>query len=294
MRAKTVTAGCLAAAAMLCSGAATGATPPGPTGPTPSDTPVPRIVTLAPHATEMVFAAGAGRDIVATVSSSDYPAQALRIPRIGNGIQIDVERIVALRPDLVIAWRPMGAARTLAPIASRLHIPILYLAPKALREIPADIAALGRRLGTAAQASDAAARLSARIDALTARYAGRRTVPTFIEVGSAPLYTLGKDPLTNDVLHICGAANIYADTPIPAPQVSAESVLQARPDAVVIASTDPHRLAARTRYWAGLRLPAAIERHVYGIDPDTLFRPGPRLVTAAEALCRDLDRARAP
>jgi iron complex transport system substrate-binding protein/vitamin B12 transport system substrate-binding protein len=240
----------------------------------------------------MVFAAGAGNRIVGTVASSDYPPQARHIPRVGNGIELDTERIVALRPDLVLAWQPSGATRALAPLLARLRIPLVYVQPRSLRDIPAEIAALGRRLGTAAQADRDARDLSGRIAALAARYTDRTAVPTFIEVGAAPLYTLGKDPLINDVLHVCGGVNIFAGAAIPAPQVSIERVLQARPQAIIIPSADAHRVSDRTRYWARLALPAALARHVYGIDPDTLFRPGPRLVDAAQTLCRDLDRAR--
>jgi iron complex transport system substrate-binding protein/vitamin B12 transport system substrate-binding protein len=251
-----------------------------------------RLITLAPHITELVFAAGAGGRIVGTVASSDYPPQARHIPRVGNGIQLDTERIIALRPDLVLAWQPSGATRALAPLLARLHIPLAYVQPRALRDIPREITALGNRLDTSAAADREAQALSDRIAALGARYQGRHPVSTFIEVGTAPLYTLGKAPLINDVLHVCGGTNIFAGAPIPAPQVSVESVLQDRPDAVIIASTDARRVTERTRYWAGLSLPAARNHHVYGLDPDKLFRPGPRLIDAAQALCQDLARAR--
>lgn len=251
-----------------------------------------RLITLAPHITELVFAAGAGDRIVGTVASSDYPSQARRIPRVGNGIQLDTERIVALRPDLILAWQPSGATRALAPLLARLHIPLAYVQPRALRDIPREIITLGHKLGTSAIADREAQALTDRIAALGARYQGRRTVSAFIEVGTAPLYTLGNAPLINDVLHLCGGANIFAGAPIPAPQVSIESVLQDRPDAVIIASADARRVTERTRYWADLSLPAARNRHVYGLDPDKLFRPGPRLIDAAQALCRDLARAR--
>jgi iron complex transport system substrate-binding protein/vitamin B12 transport system substrate-binding protein len=260
---------------------------PGTHAPTPR-----RLITLAPHITELVFAAGAGSRIVGTVASSDYPPQARRIPRVGNGIQLDTERIVALRPDLILAWQPSGATRALAPLLARLNIPLAYVQPRALRDIPREIITLGRKLGTSAVAGREAQALSDRIAALGARYQGQRPVSTFIEVGTAPLYTLGKAPLINDVLHICGGTNIFAGAPIPAPQVSVESVLQDRPDAVIIASADPRRVTERTRYWASLSLPAARNHHVYGLDPDKLFRPGPRLIDAAQALCQDLVRAR--
>ena len=111
-------------------------------------------------------------------------------------------------------------------------------------------------------------------------------------MGAEPLFTLGDDPLTNDALRICGGTNVFARTRLPAPQVNAESVLAARPDAVIVPTTDAGRLAARTRYWTGLNLPAALSHHVYGMDPDQFFRPGPRLIDATAALCKDLDQTR--
>ncbi|HEU0230693.1 MAG TPA: cobalamin-binding protein [Burkholderiaceae bacterium] len=251
-----------------------------------------RIITLAPHITELVFAAGAGDRIVGTVSSSDYPPQARHIPRVGNGIELDTERIVALRPDLILAWQPSGATRALAPLLSRLHIPLAYVQPHALRDIPAEVAGLGRRLGTTAIADPEAHELTERIAALAAHYEHQRVVSTFIEVGAAPLYTLGKAPLINDALRVCGGSNIFAGAAIPAPQVSIESVLRAQPDAIIIPSDDTRRVAQRTHYWADLSLRAALDRHVYGIDPDELFRPGPRVIDATQTLCQDLAKAR--
>jgi iron complex transport system substrate-binding protein/vitamin B12 transport system substrate-binding protein len=251
-----------------------------------------RVIALAPHITEMIFAAGAGDRIVATVSSSDYPAAAQRIPRIGNGIQVNVERIVALKPDLVAAWQSAGAAQTLAPMLSRLHVPLIYIQPARLQDIPRAIIRLGQRLGTETAATRQAGLLQQRIDRLSDRYARRPVVSVFIEVGSQPLYTIGRDPLLNNALQICAGANIYGKAALAAPQISPENVLVARPDAVIVPTTSPERLAERIRYWSQLRLPAALNGHIYAIDPDTLFRPGPRLVDAAGQLCKDLDQVR--
>ncbi len=249
-----------------------------------------RIITLAPSATELVYAAGAGGDIVGTVLSSDYPPAARRIPRIGDGIQFDQETILALRPSLVIGWQSSGASQALASVLRHLGVPLVYANPRSLDEIPAQIRDLGRRLGTGPIADHAAKALQARIDALPVP-AGL-PLSVFIEVGADPLYTLGRDPLVNGLLSRCGGANAYADQPAAAPQVNAESVLRIDPDVVIVSPYGRETLAARRAYWAGLGLPAAVRGHLYAIDPDWLHRPGPRLVDAAEALCADLERAR--
>ncbi len=251
-----------------------------------------RAITLAPHITELIFAAGAGSKIAATVISSNYPAAALAIPRIGDGLNISVEKALAMHPDLVIAWQPSAAAQTLAPVLTRLDIPLLYSAPRSLRDIPAEIIRFGTLFNTENIAVPAARALSDRLQALAGRYAHRKPVSIFIEVGAAPLYTIGSDPLLNDALRICGGINIYAGAAIAAPQVSAESILVARPQAVITSATGAARLDAVKNRWSALRLPAALQGHVYGIDPDQLFRPGPRLIDATEKLCQYIDQAR--
>lgn len=251
-----------------------------------------RVVTLAPHITELIFAAGAGDRIVGTVDSSDYPPAARAIPRIGDGVSISVEQTVALRPQAVIAWLPTGSVRALTPALHRLGITLLYSQPLKLDDIPAEIARYGRLFGTQGPAQAAAQALGRRIADLRQHYAGRDPVPVFIEIGSAPLFTIGRDPLLNDALAACGGVNIYAGLPMPAARVNPESVLLENPQVIIGPSAEPAGLKEIRSRWSALRLPAATAGRVYGIDPDALFRPGPRLVDATEALCRYLDQAR--
>jgi iron complex transport system substrate-binding protein/vitamin B12 transport system substrate-binding protein len=250
----------------------------------------PRLVTLAPSVTELVYAAGGGADIIGTVLNSDYPPAARAIPRIGDGIQYSDETILALRPTLVLAWQPTDATRALAARLGALGVPLLYADPRKLDDIPGLIRQLGARLGTQAAANAAASALQGRIDRL-------RPVPppapsVFIEVSADPLFTLGRDPLINDLLARCGGRNPYADSRLAAPQVSLESVLHLDPQVMILSPYGRDTLAARTRWWAQHGLAAAHQGRVYAIDPDWLHRPGPRLVDAAEAICADLRDSR--
>ncbi|MER1967539.1 cobalamin-binding protein [Castellaniella sp. GW247-6E4] len=245
-----------------------------------------RIITLAPSATELVYAAGAGAEIVGTVLSSDYPPAARDIPRIGDGIQFDQETILALRPTLVVGWLPSGGSQALATVLRNLGVPLIYANPRTLDEIPAQVRDLGWRLGTGPIAARAANALQARIGALSAPAGPPRSV--FIEVGTDPLYTLGRDPLIDDLLSRCGGANVYASQTVAAPQVSVESVLRIDPDVVIVSPYGGQTLVARRGYWANLGLSAAVRGHLYAVDPDWLHRAGPRLVDAAEAICADL------
>lgn len=251
-----------------------------------------RVISLAPHITELVFAAGGGDKLVATVSSSDYPPAAISLPRIGDGLSLNIESLLVLQPDLVIAWHATGAALALAPTLQHLSIPLIYAQPHLLADIPLTIRRLGDLLGTQATAQATAHRLDQRITALQTRYAKLAPVSVFIEISSTPLYTIGKDNLLNNALQTCGGINIYADTGMAAALVSTEDVLLRQPDVVITGGTDPLLLAARQQAWAKLNLQAANKQHVYAIDSDALFRPGPRLIDATEALCNYLDLAR--
>lgn len=253
--------------------------------------PARRAITLAPHATELVYAAGAGDYLAATIRGSDYPPAARQVPVIGDGTQPDAERVAAVRPDLLIAWQPT-AAQPVVRVMDKLGVPVFYSDPLTLAAIPDAVERMGVLFGTQAQAQPAAAQLRARLAALTARYAGRRPVRVFIQAGLEPIYTLNDSSIVSDALRICGGVNVFGQAPIVAPQVSLEGVLAARPEAVLAGVTRPEDTARNLAAWQALGLPAARQGQVYGVDADALYRPGPRLIDAAEAICADLDRLR--
>lgn len=256
----------------------------------------PRVITLAPSVTELVYAAGAGDAIVGTVLHSDYPPAARAIPRIGDGVQPNDEAILALRPTLVVAWYPTNITQSLAQRLQLLGVPLVYANPQSLDDLPGLIRQLGQRLGTEVQADANAQALQQRIDALgiadqKSAVAGppdTALVSVFIEISTDPLYTLGNAPLINDLLTRCGGQNPYADSRVAAPQVSVESVLHLSPQVLIVSPNGRDTLQTRTRWWAERGLAAALNHRTYAVDPDWLHRPGPRLVDAAEVICRDL------
>lgn len=251
-----------------------------------------RVITLAPHATEMVYAAGAGDRIVGTVSSSDFPAAARSLPRVGDGIQLNAERILVLRPTVLVAWLRSGAALAAADLATRIGAEMVYSHPRRLRDIPEDVRRLGALLGTQETANRHASAMDARIGELEADYAGQRRVRVFIEVGSLPLYTIGADPLMTDALRTCGAENVYGEAIAPAPRVPIEDVLVKNPELIVApARTGRDGAEIRSR-WAGYGLAAAQAGRIHLADPDALFRPGPRFIDAIADLCAAIDRVR--
>lgn len=276
----------------LAAGSAVSQPDPGRNAEPVSVSPRPRVITISPHATEMIYAAGAGATLVATVSSSDYPEAARNLPRVGDGILLNQERIFMLQPTLLIGWLRSSAAQQIEPMVERLGAQMEYSRPLQLRDIPAEVLRLGRLLGYEETAAGAAEAMLARIAVLEDRYAHLAPVSVFIEVGSRPLYTIGDDPLLNDALRVCGAVNLYANSGIPAPRVPIESVLVKNPRLLIVTGDEQIKASEVQARWRQFGLAAAAEGRIHVADPDELYRPGPRLIDAVEALCPAVDAAR--
>ncbi len=261
---------------------------------TPGETdspPARRVITLAPHATELVFAAGGGERLVGVARYSDWPSAARALPRVGDAWHLNAETLVSLRPDLVVAWLP-GPVQAVQAALDAAHIPVLYSAPTRLADIPADIERLGERLDTAATAVPAARALRERLQTLQATYAGREPVRVFIHAGSHPLYTLSDAHVVADALRLCGGHNVFGAAGPAAPQVELESLIAARPQ--VILTTDDQAGSDPLAFWRSVapHLPAVREHRVIVLPADALYRPGPRLIDATQQLCEALDVVR--
>ncbi len=258
-----------------------------------SAAPPSRVVTLAPHITEMVFAAGAGHALVGTVVSSNYPPDARNLPKIGDGAaSVNAEALIRLKPDLVLAWQHTGAVAALAPLLQSMGIPLALVAPDRIADIPDQIEKLGSRLGTPQHASRKADTLRTTLHALENQYANRPALRVFIEIGHTPLYAVGHDTMLNDALRICGGVNIFDNSRLAALPLGPEHVLQKHPQVILIAGTTPLQEQRAKDRWAKLGLTPAAGTHLYGINPDALFRPGPRLIEATTEICRVLEHTR--
>jgi iron complex transport system substrate-binding protein len=259
------------------------------------DTPARRVVSLAPHVTELLFAAGGGARVVGAVRYSDYPKAAQSIPRIGDNTSLDLERIAALHPDLIVAWRHGSASRQMDRLRA-LGIPVFYSEPHRLADIASNLDRLGVLLGTQAQAHKAADAFDADIARLRARYARRPSVSVFYQVWDDPLMTLNGDNVFSEVIGVCGGVNAFAGEAPRVPTLSAEAVLAVNPEAVVTATpgaTSPERpLPALDRWKRWPSLIAVARGNLFGIDGDLINRPTPRIALGAAALCRDLEEAR--
>lgn len=252
------------------------------------DRPAMRIVSLAPHLTELLFEAGAERSIVGADIHSDYPPVARQIPRLGDAFGIDLERLVQLRPDLVVAWRSGNARKTLARLRE-LSIPVFESEPNRLDDIPRTIEKLGALAGTTGAARAAAKRFRHRLEALTMRYSGRRPIRVFYEIWHRPLMTIGDHHLIADALRTCGARHSLTGLTSVTATPSREAVLLADPEVIVVASGDANAQRSWQR-WS--RLQAVRHGGVFRIDAERMHRPTSRMLDEVQLMCARLDDLR--
>lgn len=252
--------------------------------------PARRIVSLAPHATEMLFAAGAGAQVVGVVQYSDYPPQALDIASVGSGVALDLERIVRLEPDLVIAWRSGNSAPQVARLR-QLGFQIYESEPRTFPGIAHSIERLAHLAGTDAVGRAAAEKFRGRLAQLQDAYRDRRMLTVFYQIWRTPLMTLNGEHLVSEALRLCGARNIFDFLPQLAATVSIEAVVNADPDVIIASSGEQDDVLAG---WGRFpRLKAVSRANLLLIDGSTINRAGPRILDGVEALCRQLDGARA-
>jgi iron complex transport system substrate-binding protein len=255
------------------------------------DQPASRIVSLAPNITELLFAAGAGDHVVAADEYSDYPPAAKNLPRIGNAYALDLERVLALKPDLVVAWKSGSEARKVARLRE-LGVRVFLSEQRALEDVPRAIETFGRIAGTETVAHAEAAALRTRYRKLAERYAHTAPVRVFYEIWNPPVMTINGKHMIDSVLRLCGGKNVFADAPALTPTVTAESVVAADPE-VIIASGAGNVKPEFLDAWQSWRRIAAL-RHgfVTWIPADLIDRAGPRIFDGAEQACSILDRAR--
>lgn len=256
------------------------------------DRPASRVISLAPHITELLFASGGGANVAGAMNFSDYPAAAARLPLVGSNSGIDIERVLALRPDLLVAWRSGNTARQLEQLG-RLGIPVYYSEPRRLDDVASSLERLGKLMGTGPAATAAARDYRARIARLGARYGTRPPVRVFYQAWDSPLYTLSGSHIVSDAIRLCGGVNVFAALPTLAPEVGLEAVLKADPEAVVGSqkfTPDDAGVALWKRY-PGLL--AARRGNLFEVPAELMTRATPRIAAGAQALCEALEQARA-
>ena len=252
--------------------------------------PARRIVSLAPYLSELLFAAGAGKAVVGVSEFSAYPEAATAVTRVGGGNGLDLEVILALQPDLVVAWQSGNPVNQVERLRS-LGLTVFLSEPRQLLDVADTLLRLGRLAGTETLAKAAADSFTTRYRQLEKRYAQRPPVSVFYQIWEQPLMTLNGEHLFTDVLRLCGGRNVFAELPALAPQVDIEAVLAADPEVIVVAvdEQDSSLLAAWQR-WPSLS--AVQNGHVYAVARDQLVRHTPRILEGADELCAILEGVR--
>ena len=252
--------------------------------------PATRIVSLAPHTTEMLFAVGAGGAVVGVVAHSDFPAEANKVPRVGDAIGLDLERIVALKPDLIVTW-PWTAPAQVEQLRAR-GMAIFLVDAKTIGGIADDMERLAILAGTQVQAAPALTEWRRRLKAIDARPAPAYPLRVFYQLGDAPMFTVGAPQLITEAIRRCGGRNVFGTIKAPAPAINVEAVVAADPQ-VILAGTEhavvPPWLSAWKRWPV---LPAVKANNLFAVDAMLLHRSGPRFLDGVEQLCAAMDRAR--
>lgn len=248
-----------------------------------------RIVSLAPHLTELTYAAGAGDRLVATIEYSDYPEAARRLPRIGDSFRIDYERLVALKPTMVFAWAG-GTPPQLITRIRELGFKVEMFRARVLNDVPETLERIGVLAGTVEQATKASREFTTEIERLRAQYSARSTVDVFLQVNNRPLYTVNGDQIMSEVVSGCGGRNVFSDLATLAPTVSVEAVIAREPQAIISTDHQPPSVQEQWSKWTNV--PAVAAGAVYSLRADEITRPSYRLPNGMRKVCETIDDAR--
>lgn len=255
------------------------------------DKPARRIISLSPHITELLFASGAGEYIVGTVEFSNFPEAARRIPVLGRYDYLDLEAIVALKPDLIINWE---SGNTMGQIQKLYDMGLMIYTsePGGIDSIANTIEQFGKLSDTESKAMRAARDFRKKYHSLKQKYENKKPLRVFYQVWNRPLVTVNGKHLISQVINLCGGTNIFSDLPTLAPQISIESVLNRNPD-VIIVSGQGDKQPELLDHWREWKNMAAVKAdNLFFIHPDLMHRHTPRLLQGAEQLCGYLDEAR--
>jgi len=245
-----------------------------------------RIVTLAPHITELFFEVGAGHMVVGTVDYANYPEAAKKIERIGGYNSVSVERILALKPDFIVAI-PGSAMAPQIDKLSKLGVEVRYSDPVTAQQVSDQLVRIGGWVGKERQAKKVSQEFTENWQALKDQYQGRQLnkPKVFFQAWLKPLMTLNKDNLIHQVIDLCGGENVFAQLPMPVPHISIETVIAAAPDVIIYSG--PQESTEAVQYWNTWQsIPAVKLNRVFWVHADDLARPVPQILKGAKAVCK--------
>lgn len=249
---------------------------------TDQPTPAQRIISLAPHTTELIFAAGAGDRLVGVSAFSDYPAAAKQLPIVSNSQQINIETILQLQPDLIVYWEQGNPQADINKL-KKLGIPLYASAPNNLEDIATQLIDIGRLTGTEPIAQQASQRYLTKLHQLQARYKNNKRIRLFYQVWDNPLMTVAGDSWLQQQFEICGLDNVFSTGTVLYPIINIEQVLVKQPQ-VIIAGSHSEQSLNKWRRWKSV--PAVKNNQLYYVDPDKSHRFSPRVVEGIQTLCQ--------
>lgn len=253
--------------------------------------PARRIIALAPHIVENVYSAGAGEYLVAAVNYSDYPEPAKKLPQVGSYKSVNLERILALEPDLVVMW-VSGTGEQAFQRLTQLGIPVYVDEPRKLPDVARSVRDIGALAGTQSIAEAAADGYLQRLQELQAEYAESEAISVFYQVWNQPLQTLNGQHIISDVIRLCGGYNIYADAVPMAPKINMESVLERDPQVIIASGMGEAKPEWLDDWLAWPKLSAVTHKNLYFVPPDLIQRHTLRILQGAELFCQHLAQAR--
>lgn len=246
-----------------------------------------RVISLAPNITEIVFALGQAHRLVGVTRYSDFPPAAEKLPKVGSYVNLDLEKIVALKPDLCIATKD-GNPRVVVQQMASLNIPVYAVNPMSLDTVITAVDEIGRLLNASSQAKtlvhDMQSRI-ARVKMLLGTIDHRPGV--FFQIGVSPIVSVGTPTFIHGLIELAGGTNLAAG-PVPYPRFSTEQVIALAPEIIIVTSMSRtavyEQVKAAWEQWP--HLPAVQKHRIFLEDTNLFDRPTPRLVDGLELLAR--------
>ncbi|MBN2864845.1 MAG: cobalamin-binding protein [Thiotrichales bacterium] len=250
-----------------------------------------RVIALSPHITELLFSAGAGDKLVGVVDYSNYPKAALNIENIGRYDAINIEKIIQLNPDLIIAWQSANRPKDIENL-QQLGFKVLFSNPQTLNDIPSEIRSFGQQLHTEKQADAVAKTLENTLVKIKQQYQAQPKITAFYQIWHAPLMTVNGEQFISQALALCGAQNIFEDLPMLAAEVNIESVIQRNPDTILLGGEQKMQQAWLQSWQKWQTLNAVQNQQIYLVNADTFQRPTQRFIEGISSLCQTVSQVR--
>ena len=255
------------------------------------DKPAERVISLAPSLTEILFAIGAAQRVVGVIEYSDFPPEAKTLPVIGRFDLLDIEKVLELEPDLIVAWKSGNPERSIEQLIS-LGLTVYLAELNDLPSISKQMKNISKLTGTETEASSALTNFNQTYESLIAEYSDRKLVKTFYQVWDMPIITAGGKDFINDIIKLCSGENIFKGINQIAPKVSLEEVIVANPEVIIGSGSDQTRPDWLDNWKRWPRIEAVSKQNLFSINPDLIQRQTPRILIGTKQTCEYINKAR--